>query len=342
MTEAAAVVAALLDLDAAVCLQCLQSSAADVGCACQWWRVESMEGCGEGARAASCGLQPHSRLLLDPAALSVPIGLHTTTLLTPQRQQHARADTTGHQPSSPAPSSSAALAAGAAPVAAAPNAAAASLAMLLQLHTLLSGGFAPGASPLARRLGALVRRLAWEPLSLLAQRDPEAATFMAAAAEAFVQAADTASSSGSETTGASHSTAADATSASAHRALRVSLAERLLSAIKLNSFVGSDPASGQQRLVMLLLVSAVNHSCAPNARLVDRELYASRHIAQGEQICISYLTAHEMTLDLQTRRAKLQQGWGFLCRCERCTKEETAAAAGATTKVGPAVEPSAT
>lgn len=72
--------------------------------------------------------------------------------------------------------------------------------------------------------------------------------------------------------------------------------------------------------------SYFNHSCAPNIakRRVGRhwEFSAAREIPQGEQCCITYLGGDERTMDVEARRARLQDVWGFVCMCARCVEEQ--------------------
>lgn len=73
--------------------------------------------------------------------------------------------------------------------------------------------------------------------------------------------------------------------------------------------------------------SIFNHSCEPNLRKerigrIWRFSGASHKRAEeGEEMCISYLGGDEKDMTLATRRAKLQEGWGFICACKRCVHE---------------------
>ncbi len=80
-------------------------------------------------------------------------------------------------------------------------------------------------------------------------------------------------------------------------------------------------------------VCRFNHSCFPNAggHLPGGEdfpsvskypapslrIYALEEIREGEEICISYLSESDQLSPLKHRRALLE-GWGFICRCDRC------------------------
>ncbi|KAL0025179.1 hypothetical protein WJX77_004990 [Trebouxia sp. C0004] len=47
---------------------------------------------------------------------------------------------------------------------------------------------------------------------------------------------------------------------------------------------------------------------------------ASRDIAAGEQLCISYIDA---SMSVKARQQQLDWGYGFRCSCETCTEEMT-------------------
>ncbi len=73
--------------------------------------------------------------------------------------------------------------------------------------------------------------------------------------------------------------------------------------------------------------SACNHSCAPNStstfphsnhRLV---LEASRDIAEGEEVTISYLDECAQARSRHSRRKILQENYLFNCQCARCIEE---------------------
>ncbi|KAH9888903.1 SET domain-containing protein [Cubamyces lactineus] len=69
--------------------------------------------------------------------------------------------------------------------------------------------------------------------------------------------------------------------------------------------------------------SFFNHHCAPNVQK-EREGRTLRFLTMcgveaGEELCISY--GHVESMDLQTRRQELLEGWYFECRCSRCTAE---------------------
>lgn len=72
--------------------------------------------------------------------------------------------------------------------------------------------------------------------------------------------------------------------------------------------------------------SYFNHSCAPNIgkKRIGRTwyFYCVEDVTPDEQLCISYLGGDEKDLSLAERRARLERVWGFVCKCQRCTREE--------------------
>uniref|UniRef100_A0A7S4F8A8 SET domain-containing protein n=1 Tax=Chrysotila carterae TaxID=13221 RepID=A0A7S4F8A8_CHRCT len=70
-------------------------------------------------------------------------------------------------------------------------------------------------------------------------------------------------------------------------------------------------------------IACANHDCDPNAEVhfCDESalatLVATRSIAKGEEICISYI---ECKAPLQTRRTELRE-YGFLCSCRKCSQQ---------------------
>lgn len=71
--------------------------------------------------------------------------------------------------------------------------------------------------------------------------------------------------------------------------------------------------------------SFFNHSCRPNIRKarVGRQwsFWAAKSVAEGEELCITYLGGEEKELNVQQRREKLKTEWGFWCGCGRCVEE---------------------
>lgn len=77
---------------------------------------------------------------------------------------------------------------------------------------------------------------------------------------------------------------------------------------------------------LFLLSALAEHSCMPNIspRFEDGKLslLVIRPISIGERLTMSYLNSEELCLPCPQRRNWLEVGWGFLCRCSRCLKEE--------------------
>jgi hypothetical protein len=73
--------------------------------------------------------------------------------------------------------------------------------------------------------------------------------------------------------------------------------------------------------------SFFNHSCDPNVGTKDRvgrvwHFRASKPIAEGEELFISYLSLEELIeMDHGTRQERLRSVWGFNCGCHRCRGE---------------------
>merc|ERR1712129_53899 len=74
-----------------------------------------------------------------------------------------------------------------------------------------------------------------------------------------------------------------------------------------------------------------NHSCVPNARIESNRstllVRASRSIPAGGEIFISYLPPVLLEEPGEQRRARLEDGRGFDCSCEKCRPELEALAA---------------
>lgn len=68
--------------------------------------------------------------------------------------------------------------------------------------------------------------------------------------------------------------------------------------------------------------SYFNHSCNPNLdkKRVGRtwEFRTNRDVAEGDQLCITYLSGEERRLSRSKRMVTLKKNWGFECACERC------------------------
>ncbi|KAF2185295.1 SET domain-containing protein [Zopfia rhizophila CBS 207.26] len=83
---------------------------------------------------------------------------------------------------------------------------------------------------------------------------------------------------------------------------------------------------GQNHLAVFPETSRLNHDCSPNAQyyldpaLLTHFVHATRPIAKGEEITISYTSPLELTAD---RQLHLSQGFHFTCACSRCTSKST-------------------
>jgi len=86
-----------------------------------------------------------------------------------------------------------------------------------------------------------------------------------------------------------------------------------------NSFAAGP--NGRDQVVFASL-SMLNHSCFPNC-IVDGDegtLRATRHVAMGEELTVSYLNDAQLLWTRERRRIELQQRWDFVCTCHRCSK----------------------
>lgn len=97
-----------------------------------------------------------------------------------------------------------------------------------------------------------------------------------------------------------------------------------------------------QGCFLYLVLSRLNHSCHPNALVVEPKwdppkvrptgldplnpckmvLVALRDIAQDEEITISYIAEDELLEPTAKRRESLSS-WGFCCACKRCATEDS-------------------
>lgn len=95
---------------------------------------------------------------------------------------------------------------------------------------------------------------------------------------------------------------------------------RIILAFKYNSFEGKND---QDTTVIFFRSAFHSHSCDPNASWKEHEssfvLRARCAIAEGEEVCISYLSEDELYLSTIERRARLLQSKGFECPCPRCS-----------------------
>lgn len=73
---------------------------------------------------------------------------------------------------------------------------------------------------------------------------------------------------------------------------------------------------------LFILASKFNHSCYPNARAVMdidtgiMSVYATRAVAKGDEICVSYAPPSLMLLAKEERATGLRK---FTCTCDLCT-----------------------
>lgn len=75
--------------------------------------------------------------------------------------------------------------------------------------------------------------------------------------------------------------------------------------------------------------SFFNHSCRPNVRkerngrqwsfFIDSKDQPG--VSGDQQLCITYLGGDEEDLDVLQRRQRLEEQWGFICGCDRCSQE---------------------
>lgn len=106
------------------------------------------------------------------------------------------------------------------------------------------------------------------------------------------------------------------------RSLAVGEYKRLLAAFRNNSF-----NIGNETRAIFHDISRINHSCLPNAQgnfnpsIASFTIHAVKPIDANDEISISYLDEHG-ALKL-TRQARLQQDYGFECRCAACDTSTT-------------------
>jgi hypothetical protein len=72
-------------------------------------------------------------------------------------------------------------------------------------------------------------------------------------------------------------------------------------------------------------VSALNHSCRPNAAISFKdyvvEVRIMKNIAAGEEVTISYIT--NLPLSKHERQKEVSKQRGFICKCDRCQAGDT-------------------
>ena len=72
-------------------------------------------------------------------------------------------------------------------------------------------------------------------------------------------------------------------------------------------------------------ICRINHSCCPNAAWAwcgqnsMERLVAQKHISNGEEICVSYVSTDILLLPSTERKSALAKKWDFDCNCPRCT-----------------------
>ena len=97
--------------------------------------------------------------------------------------------------------------------------------------------------------------------------------------------------------------------------------------IKLNCWQ-QETASSLRRLIVPLMIASINHSCVPNALLLNGcQLYVAKTIRAGEQIFMSYLPPAALLAlsDTSERQRLLRRTWHFECACARCADPHSAA-----------------
>lgn len=91
-----------------------------------------------------------------------------------------------------------------------------------------------------------------------------------------------------------------------------------------NTFAYKTPDGIPWKGYILPYIAMINHSCIPNARLSLQdsraEIITSRNLQKGTEVVISYIDI-EAGMTKEERQKVLLNGWGFICRCERCIKE---------------------
>lgn len=71
-------------------------------------------------------------------------------------------------------------------------------------------------------------------------------------------------------------------------------------------------------------LSYFNHSCVPNAMLINNEktqkgyIYAIKPIGRGEEVTISYIASNDPLDKNRHHRQKKLDRWQFICKCPAC------------------------
>lgn len=110
-------------------------------------------------------------------------------------------------------------------------------------------------------------------------------------------------------------------------------ARKILSIVITNAWEveGSEPIQGDSKIAegVFDFGSRFNHSCRPNVTASwsrDHQRFnfqASRFIAVGEELLVSYMFQHH--LSKEERKRQLKNSWGFDCACDVCVDSDFAA-----------------
>lgn len=106
----------------------------------------------------------------------------------------------------------------------------------------------------------------------------------------------------------------------------------LLAGFRTNNFAICDDFLVVEGAGVYPLAALANHHCRPNSckvfqgsRLLMRTV---RPVAEGEELCHSYIDLAALHHDLRSRRAALLQRYFFLCQCSHCKQQEQQSAGG--------------
>lgn len=96
-------------------------------------------------------------------------------------------------------------------------------------------------------------------------------------------------------------------------------AKSVLGILGTNGFNQSDG-----HMILCERISRLNHSCCPNCEstfhedINQKQIYASRAIRKGEELCISYIDVRAT----RSKRLELLGMWGFQCACDACASQD--------------------
>eukprot|EP00667_Euglena_gracilis_P011237 EG_transcript_11461 len=101
--------------------------------------------------------------------------------------------------------------------------------------------------------------------------------------------------------------------------------QRAHAQVSANCFLGT-VSDGQEKLLLFLYTSFLNHSCVPNAALLTRsspsgpvhEVYAIEDMRQGEEVVICFEGDELLYMPVDQRRRFLKDHHGLECNCQRC------------------------